>query len=462
MMLPRNMQPDHLREQEFDNAFALLTKLVDMGSFDAMAPSGPGTIYTTSVTIWLLVYQRMHAGASMEEAVKYFIKGPPEFCPDNKRIREKTLSNSTAAYSDGRQRLTLEVSEGFANAVTNSIIDAWPPPLGEKRAFLIDGTTIALRPTKELLKLFPPASNQHGEGVFPIVNLVVAHELESGCALLPQIGPMYGPEAISETGLIERCVAQLPGGSIAMSDAGFGIFIVAYKTHKLGQDFLLRMTAVRFKALRRKATLIEEGIGWTTYIHHWIPSAKERRKYPDLPADAGLDVRLHEVVVHAGLSVYLVTGLPDSATAMASLYRKRLGVEIDIENVKLTLNAENILATTVDMFRKELVMSMVTYNLVVQFRRQAAEMAELPPRRLSFTKVWTTYRIFLENAMHTDPEKWRESYRTALRYAMRDKLPNRPGRNFPREAYPRKHKSSQFKKRKRPGKTDEESVQVPK
>ncbi len=34
--------------------------------------------------------------------------------------------------------------------------------------------------------------------------------------------------------------------------------------------------------------------------------------------------------------------------------------------------------------------SQVAYNLVTQFRRQAAALAELPPRRLSFKRTWTT------------------------------------------------------------------------
>lgn len=462
MVSPRKVPSDPFLDSEFDNAFALLTDLVDLRQADEILPIGSAAVYTTSVVLWLLVYQRMHAGASLEKAVKQFILTPPDFCPDNKRIREKTLSSSTAAYSNGRKRLTLEVTEWFANAVMKSIVDAAPPSLRDKRVFLIDGTTIALPPEEELLKRFPPATNQHGEGVWPIANLVVAHELESGCALLPEIGAMYGDQAISETGLIEKCVQQLPSGSVVMADAGFGIFAVAYKTHKLGQDFLLRMTKSRFNAIRRQATLTAQGIGWKTYTHHWIPSAKERKNHPEIPADACLDVRLHEVEIHAELTLLMVTGLSDGAAVMAALYGKRIDVEIDIKNVKVTLDTENMRATSLDMFRKELQMSMVTYNLVIQFRRQAAQLAGLKPRRLSFTKVWNTYQIFLLNAMHTEPAKWRESYRTALSYAMRDKLPNRPGRSFAREAYPKRHKSSQFKKRKRPGKIDEESRQIPK
>ena len=50
--------------------------------------------------------------------------------------------------------------------------------------------------------------------------------------------------------------------------------------------------------------------------------------------------------------------------------------------------------------------------------------------------------------MHSDAASWRKQYETALNDAMKDKLPNRPGRRFDRKTYPRRPKSNQFKKKK--------------
>ena len=87
--------------------------------------------------------------------------------------------------------------------------------------------------------------------------------------------------------------------------------------------------------------------------------------------------------------------------------------------------------------------------MVVQFRRQAAQQAGLTPRRLSFKRIWTTFHTFLLSALHTDPAQWQSRYQTALKHAMKNKLPNRPGRAYERETYPRRPKSNQFKKRTR-------------
>ena len=47
------------------------------------------------------------------------------------------------------------------------------------------------------------------------------------------------------------------------------------------------------------------------------------------------------------------------------------------------------------MVKKELLTSLVAYNLVIQFRRQAAKLADAAPRRLSFTGVWNRFERFL-------------------------------------------------------------------
>ena len=52
--------------------------------------------------------------------------------------------------------------------------------------------------------------------------------------------------------------------------------------------------------------------------------------------------------------------------------------------------------------------------------------------------------------MYTEASQWREAFVTALGYAMQDTLPNRPGRQFKREAYRKNPKNSEFEKRKKP------------
>ena len=208
-------------------------------------------------------------------------------------------------------------------------------------------------------------------------------------------------------------------------------------------DFLPRNKRITGKTLSKAS-----GQNWTTYSHTWRPSVKERQTPPDLPPDAVIEVRLHEIRIHDTLTLFLVTSLPHPAEELSELYRHRGDVEVDLRNLKVVLNTERIEARSVEMFHKELLTSLVAYNLVTQFRRQAAALIAEPPRRMSFKSTWTTFNIFRWSSQAKDASGWRAKYRPALLIATQDKLPNRPGRSFEREAYARRPKSTQFKKRK--------------
>lgn len=447
MAVKDRVSVDPVRDAQFDRAFELLRELVDWSAADQEFPVRENAVYTTRVVLWMLVSQRMNPEASLEAAVKRLLDSQPEFLPRNKRVLEDTLSGGTGSYSRARSRLPRRAAQWFAEQVSQSLIQLTTPSFQGRRVYLLDGTTITLAPERALRREFPPASNQHGEGVWPVALLAVAHELASGAALLPAVGAMYGEQAVSETALVAELIAQMPPDGIVLADSGFGIFAVAWDAQRLGRDFVLRMTDQRFAALRRNATLVEQTANSKTYSLTWCPSAKERSKHPDLPPHAALPVRLHEIRIHESLTLCLVTSLPHSAALLAELYRGRTDIEIDIRNLKVVLNTENLRARSVDMFHKELLTSLVAYNLVTQFRRQAAALIAEPPRRLSFKKTWTTFNIFLWSSHQTDAASWHAQYRKALGYAMSDKLPHRPGRSFPREAYPRRHKSTHFKKR---------------
>lgn len=439
--------PDHdvLSPEEFASAVDLLRQLLPDEELDRWQPSGPATVYTTMVTLWMMTLQRLGGGKTLNATVKDVLSHNRALFPDNKRLREGTLSETSGAYAQARTRLNLETVEFFANRVCDSLIEMSPQWFDGRLAFILDGTTITLAPTEELKRAFPPATNQHGESVWPVALLLVAHELESSCALPPEIGAMYGENNTSEAQLARRIARRMPRGSIAMADSGYGIFSVAHAMVSEGHPILFRLTKSRFKSLKRKAVLVEEWNGQATWRLRWTPSPKDRQTNPDLPADAAFEVLLHEVPLESE-TLYLVTTLPLTSEQAGQWYARRYDVEHDIRDVKVTLDTENIRGKSEAMVKKELLTSIVAYNLVVQFRRQAAQVAGLPPRRLSFTGVWNTFESFLLTQPPCSASEWTIRYEEALKIASRDKLPNRPGRCYPRRAHPRRPKSTKFMK----------------
>ena len=374
-----------LSESELTSAIEMLRSIIPDEELELLAPTGPATVYTTTLTLWMLILQRLGKGTSLNTVVKDVLSNSRQLLPDNRRVRENTLSEKSGAYSDARKRLPLDVVEYFAKRVCDSFIQQTPSWFDDLRAFIIDGTTMTLSPISELREAFPPAINQYGETVWPVMLMLVAHELQSGAALPPELGAMYGDGNTSEA----------------------------------------KLAANQLK---------------------WIPSAKDRKTNPDLRDDAFVEVFLHEVELDNGETLFLATTLGISAEQAAEFYSRRYDVEHDIRDIKVSMSLETLRCRSEVMVKKELLTSVVAYNLVVPFRRQAAEVAKLPPRRLSFKGVWDTFRSFLLNQPPCSTPEWQDRYANALRIASRDKLPNRPGRTFPRKAHPRRPKSTKFMK----------------
>ena len=454
----RNM--DDPKEQ-FAAANELLRHLIQSSEvskqFDPQLRTNSRMIYTKGVTLWMLVLQRLGNSLSLEDTVSHIITHDRDLLPENKRVREGTLSENSSGYYKAKKNLSIESIHEFSSAVCDYLGRASEPVFGSQRVFIIDGTTITLEPTPQLKRAFPPATNQHGGSVWPVAMLMVANEMQSGCALLPQIDPMYGPKRSSEAEQARRIVRRLPENSVVMADSGFGIFSVGYHSTQAGHDILFRLTKSRFNALRKQGRLIDEGPFHKSYWLTWQPSSKDRKSNPNLPCDATIEVEISEVELDNGSFMYLVTTLEIDATSAAELYSRRYDVEFDIRDLKVTMDAENILAQSVVMVKKELMTSVVAFNLIAQFRRQAAMLVRIQPRRLSFKGVWLSFR---DHLLLKEPENlsdWQDLYAVALISAGKRKLPNRSKpRSYPRRAHPRRPKSTKFMKTQR--KADEQKA----
>jgi hypothetical protein len=406
-------------------------------------------VYTNGVTIWMLILQRLCKGSTLEETVSHVLEHDRDLLPDNKRVRDHMLSENTSGFSAARNQLGLEAVREFSHAVCDYLGRIADPIIDSRRVFIIDGTTITLAPTPELKESFPPATNQHGESVWPVAMLMVAAELQTGCALLPQIDPMYGPNRTSEAQQGAAIVQDLPEKSIVMADSGFGIYSVAYHSTCAGHDILFRLTKSRFNSMVKKAKLIESGNGCCSYALNWKPSAKDRKTNPDLPADSATQVILHRIDLDNGQCLYLVTTLRIDSHSAAELYSRRYDIEFDIRDIKVTMDAENIRARSVAMMQKELMASVIAFNLVMQFRRQAAKLARVEPRRLSFKGCWVSFQTHLLLKNEESFEGWELLIAKALVSASKRKLPNRSKpRSYPRKAHPRRPKSTKFMKAK--------------
>ena len=403
-----------------------LRHLLPPTEVDALQPMGPAAVFTAAVTLHLMIFQRLHPNASLQRAVDHLLDPA---CHDHRP--DRPLSTNTAAYSQARTRLKADVCHTVADRLAGQLIAAHPPSWNGRRVFILDGTTIATRHTPDLVRAFPPPTNQHGTSHWPLCRLVVAHELASGCALRPE----HGPPTDDEVSLAVRLLDRVPPGSLLLADRNFGIFAFHFTAAARGFDVLTRLTAARFHALRRSARPDADG-GW---VLDWRPTRHDRRGHREWAADVSVRVWLHEVRVRADLTLFLVSTTRGTGAEWAELYAQRTDGETDIANVKVVLKLDQTRAGSADVWAKELVVGYLTYNVVVQLRRLAAAKAKVPPRRLSFSGAASLVTQLLWGATRTT-EEWAALFERLLVGMGQRKIPRRPGRSYPRTVIPRRRK----------------------
>jgi hypothetical protein len=252
-----------------------------------------------------------------------------------------------------------------------------------QRVYLLDGSSLQLEHEPELVQAFPPASNQHGKAHWPVMRLVVLHDLETGLAERPYWGPLNGRQAVSEQALAERAMQHLAAGSVIVGDRNFGIFSTAYSAQQRGHGVVLRLTAARAKSLLGRP-ISRAG----DYPVRWRPSRWDGKGQRRWPADACLEGRLIAWRVGRGKHqqwLYLFTTLSLPVQEVVDWYGCRWRIETDLRSLKQTVRLQRISAQSADMMEKELLVAVMAYNLVRAIMFQAAQRARIDPRQLSFT-----------------------------------------------------------------------------
>ena len=405
-------------------------------------------VYTSAVVVWLMIWQRLRGG-TLEAAVLELAHGlPASFWPQPcERLRRQQdgeghrLSCHTGAYNKARQELSVQLVEQCCDRVFQQLTEQAAGRLPELglRAFFFDGTSVRLPHTEALCQAYPPASNQHGESHWPLIRMLVAHDLYTGLAMRPEWGPMYGDQAVSEQGLLERAIERIPPGAVTVADANFGVFSVAYASDRRAHPVVLRLTPARAKHLAGEA--LRDGIDRPLA---WKPSRDDRRNHPELPADASVAGRLivRQVQPSNGGGPFLLalfTTLEAERDAIVELYGQRWNIETDLRSLKGTLKLEALTCTTPEMVAKEIDLAMLAYNLVRTVTYLAAQKAGLPPRAFSFTRVRNVVNAFAPLiAAATDPLQARKLHDDMMYYVGQARLPRRTRKRpaYPRQVWP--------------------------
>jgi hypothetical protein len=265
---------------------------------------------------------------------------------------------------------------------------------------------------------------------------VVLQDAQTGLALRPCWGPLNGPHAVSEQDLAFQAILHLPPAALLIGDRNFGVFGVAWAAHQRSHPVLLRLT-------RERALRLANGPLTATMDRpiRWKPTRFDRCGGP-YPEQAQLPGRLlccPAADPAAPEPLYFFTTADYPASQILQLYALRWNVETDLRSIKQAVHLQQLSARSVSTLEKELLLALAAYNLVRAVICLAAEKAHVPPRRLSFTNIYTLVETFSDDIIAARHQAdWDAVWQRIISLAAQYLLPNRSKpRSFPRAVWPK-------------------------
>jgi hypothetical protein len=428
----RNAQQHHQQQRKKIHRRVQQTEAVDffnvltgpelLEKTEAYLPAHRERLYPPTVTLSMFMKQALSPDRSCQRAVNAWAA---------QRTAEglSVQSIRTGAYCRARQRLPLEMVTALARE-SGRLLSTQAPQgwLWRGRVVkLADGTGISMPDTPENQARYPqPRTQAKGVG-FPLARLVAVICLSTGAVLEAAMGPHEG-KGNSELDLFRSLLDTLHAGDVLLADAFYCNYFMIARLQAAGVDVLFEQHGSRITDFRRGTALAKRD-----HIVRWPrPKAYKRPRWMTREQHAALpeQIILREVKVNGQV---LVTTMLNHRQVrkgeLSQLYGMRWNVELDLRNIKTTLEMEVLSCLSPQMVQVELWVYLLAYNVTRFLMAQAAHTAGMHPRAVSFkhtVQMWTEWlsRSLVGRHLGTKPD--------LLRLIAQLKVGNRPGRQEPR------------------------------
>lgn len=339
-----------------------------------------------------------------------------------------SCSTHTGGYCRARARLPLamikDISQYVGELVNDIIPDLWR--WKDRNVQLVDGTTVTMSDTASNQKTYPQQRGQKPGLGFPICRIVGITSLSSGALLNAAVGRFNGKGGDEQT-LLRSLQDTFKTGDIVLGDAFFSTYFFITAMQAKGVDILLEQNGAR-----RRTTDFRRGkkLGKRD---HLIVITKPKNK-PYWMSDDDYQAAPNSTVIReckAGGKILITTMICSKTVRkdeLKSLYKKRWSVELDIRHIKDTMGMNILSCKSPEMALKEIWVYLLAYNLLRLMMAQAALIAGITPRQISFKHCLQLWLASLYKFSVFDDEKF---YAFLLLMAQQ-RVGNRPGRVEPR------------------------------
>lgn len=285
---------------------------------------------------------------------------------------------TSAAITRARRRL----GEGPLRSLFDRVTRRWmAESLSRWRdmaLLAIDGTTLRMPDSRANRAAFGAHRTYGRPTAYPLTRVVVVM-----CALTHVVlRAAIGTSRTSERALFPDLLDGLPARSLFLLDRGFFGLGMLWDVGRAQHHVVVRLRQ-RTRLWRRRR------MGPGDYLAEVRPSAKSRRRHPQLPERWTLRVVTYRIPGFR--PVRLLTTLIDPvaypAAEIAARYRDRWEVELGFDEIKTHLLGEHVplRSKSPELVRQEIHATLLAYDALRILMVQAASARHADPRRLSFS-----------------------------------------------------------------------------
>ncbi len=245
---------------------------------------------------------------------------------------------------------------------------------------------------------YPQPYNQKPGLGFPIARVCTIISLLCG-AVIDLGNCRYAGKGQGELSLLRQLWGVLSAGDILLTDALMSTWKEMYLLKQRGVDSVSRLNKAHRKAdFRRGKRLVKDD-----HIVRWPkPYMRDldRESYnalPDYLEVSEIRVRVEQPGFRTKEIIVVTTLLdPEQTTKedLADLFRSRWNQELDLRDIKVSLQMDHLRCQTPELVRKEIWTHILAYNLIRTVMVQAACRHDIQPRTISFKGTLQTLQAF--------------------------------------------------------------------
>lgn len=379
-------------------------------------------VYPPLRTLGLFIDQALSGDGACQDAVARNLsertaRGAPE------------CSLRTGPYCKARQRLSLELIVELQRAMGRRMEREQPGGWRwQGRAVkLLDGTTVSMPDTPANQEAFPQSRAQQPGLGFPLARLVAIVSLGNAAVLDWAMGPCRGKDTAEQV-LFRELLGALDSGDLVLADGYHCTYWTLAMLQARGVDVLMPQHARRTYDFRRGKRL-----GRGDHMVQWTRPQRPEWMDKDTYAAMPKTLCVREVRVNGRV---LVTTLLDVRLAPAAelerLYASRWNIEVDLRSIKAEMGMDILRCKSPQMIRKEVAVHLLAYTLVRAVMAQAASLAQVLARALSFKGTTQVLNAYHQQLRHSAGARIRFMMAHVLGALSVLRLPWRPDRVEPR------------------------------